>query len=86
MGKTPFAVQLNSDNNNNNNNNNNNEARGRAEVKALCYSPEGRGFEAYEVDFSIYHILPAALGPVIYSASNRNEYQKQRNNVSGDGG
>jgi hypothetical protein len=27
--------------------------------------------------------LPAALGPGVYSASNRNEYQKQENNVSG---
>jgi hypothetical protein len=33
--------------------------------------------------FSIYLILPAALGPRVYSASNRNEYQKQRN-VSGE--
>jgi hypothetical protein len=34
--------------------------------------------------FLIYLILPAALGPGIYSASNRNEYQKQNNNVSGE--
>jgi hypothetical protein len=26
--------------------------------------------------FPFYLILPAALGPVVYSASNRNEYQK----------
>jgi hypothetical protein len=26
-----------------------------------------------EVNFSIYLILPAALGPGVYSASNRNE-------------
>jgi hypothetical protein len=26
--------------------------------------------------FSIYLILPSAVGPVIYSASNRNQYQK----------
>jgi hypothetical protein len=32
---------------------------------------------------SIYLILSAALGPGVYSASNRNEYQKQKNNVSG---
>jgi hypothetical protein len=31
---------------------------------------------------SIYLIFPAALGPGGYSASNRNEYQKQKNNVS----
>jgi hypothetical protein len=34
--------------------------------------------------FSIYLILQVALGPVVDSASNRNEYQKQRNNVSGE--
>jgi hypothetical protein len=34
--------------------------------------------------FSIYLILLAALGPEVYSASNRNEYQKQKNNVSGE--
>jgi hypothetical protein len=34
--------------------------------------------------FSIYLILPAALGPGVHSASNRNEYQKQRKNVSGE--
>jgi hypothetical protein len=29
--------------------------------------------------------LPTALGPGVYSASNRNEYQKhQNNNVSGE--
>jgi hypothetical protein len=33
--------------------------------------------------FSIYLILPAALGPGVYSVSNRNENQKQENNVSG---
>jgi hypothetical protein len=27
-------------------------------------------------------ILPVALGPGVYSASNRNEYQKHKNNVS----
>jgi hypothetical protein len=29
-------------------------------------------------DFSIYLILPAALGPGVYSTSNRNEYQEQK--------
>jgi hypothetical protein len=33
---------------------------------------------------SIYLILLAALGPGLYSASNRNEYQEQKNNVSGE--
>jgi hypothetical protein len=31
-----------------------------------------------EVNFSIYLILPVSLGPGIHSASNRNEYQKQK--------
>jgi hypothetical protein len=32
---------------------------------------------------SIYLILLAVIGPGAYSAFNRNEYQKQENNVSG---
>jgi hypothetical protein len=32
--------------------------------------------------FSMYLILPAALGSGVYSASDRNEYQRQKN-VSG---
>jgi hypothetical protein len=31
---------------------------------------------------SIYLILTAALNPGVHSASNRNEYQRQKNNVS----
>jgi hypothetical protein len=55
-------------------------ARSNAVVKALCYEPEGREFETWwdEWIFSIYLILPAALGPWVYSASNRNECQKQK--------
>jgi hypothetical protein len=34
--------------------------------------------------FSNYLILLAALGHGVYSASNRNEYRKQKNNVSGE--
>jgi hypothetical protein len=34
--------------------------------------------------FSIYLILPATLGPGVYSACNRNEYKKQKNNVLGE--
>jgi hypothetical protein len=34
--------------------------------------------------FSIYLILSAAPSPAVYSASNRNEYQKEKNNVSGE--
>jgi hypothetical protein len=34
--------------------------------------------------FLLYLNLPAALGPGVYSVFNRNEYQKQKNNVSGE--
>jgi hypothetical protein len=37
-----------------------------------------------EVNFNIYLLLPAALCHGVYSASNRNEYQKYKNNVSGE--
>jgi hypothetical protein len=33
---------------------------------------------------SVYLILQAALGPGVYSASNRNEYKKHKNNISGE--
>jgi hypothetical protein len=51
----------------------------------LSYKPEGSKFETQLVErtSSIYILLPAALGPVVHSATNRNEYQKQKNNVSG---
>jgi hypothetical protein len=32
--------------------------------------------------FSICLVFIAALGPRVYSFSNRNEYQRQKNNVS----
>jgi hypothetical protein len=35
-------------------------------------------------ELSSYLILPAALGPGVYTASNRNEDQKHKNNVSGE--
>jgi hypothetical protein len=58
--------------------------RGSFLVKALCYKSESRAFETRWDDFfSIYLILPAALGPGVHSAFNRNEYQKQKNNVFG---
>jgi hypothetical protein len=57
-------------------------ARGSVAVKALCYKPEDRGFETqWDELFSIYLILSAALCREGHSASNRNEYQRQRNNV-----
>jgi hypothetical protein len=61
-------------------------ARDSVLVKALCYKPGGRGFETRwdEWIFSIYLILPAALGPGMHSAYKRNEYRKQKSNVSGE--
>jgi hypothetical protein len=38
------------------------------------------------LDFSIYLILPAALGPGVDSATNRNEYQESRALEEGGGG
>jgi hypothetical protein len=47
---------------------------------------EGHGFETLRGEwiFSIYLILPATLGPGVYSASNRSEYQKQKSDVYGE--
>jgi hypothetical protein len=64
-------------------------ARGSIVVKALCFKPQGRGFQALRGEclfffFPIYLTLPATLGPGVHSASIRNEYQKQKNNVSGE--
>jgi hypothetical protein len=57
---------------------------GSVVVKAVCYTAEALGgSRPDEVNFlSIYLILPAALDPGFYSASDRNEYQKQKKNVS----
>jgi hypothetical protein len=55
-------------------------ARGSVLVKVVCSRPD----EVNEF-FSIYLIHPAALGPGVYSASIRNEYQKQKNYVSAAG-
>jgi hypothetical protein len=53
-------------------------------VKALCCKLEGRGFDPIRC-LLIYLIIPAAVGPRVYSASNINEYQKHKNNnVSGE--
>jgi hypothetical protein len=46
-------------------------------AEALRYKPEG--LDEVNEFFLIYLILPAELGPGFYSASNRNEFQKQKN-------
>jgi hypothetical protein len=59
--------------------------RGSVVIMALYYKPEGRGFDSRWSEFLTYLILPAALGPWVYSASKRNEYRKHiNNNVSGE--
>jgi hypothetical protein len=59
-------------------------ARASVVVEALSYKLEGRAFETQlsQCISSIYLINPVALGLVVHSASKRNEYQKQKNNVS----
>jgi hypothetical protein len=54
-------------------------------LKHYATSLKGAGSRTDEVNefFSIYLILPAALGPGVYSVSKRNGYQKQKNNTSG---
>jgi hypothetical protein len=52
-------------------------------VKTLCYKPKGRGFNP-RGDVLNLPYPSAALGPRVYSASNRNEYQKHKDNVSGE--
>jgi hypothetical protein len=55
----------------------NSGVRGSVVVKALCYKSEGRGFDTRWGEF-------LNLPRVYYSAFNRNEYQKHKNNnVSG---
>jgi hypothetical protein len=44
---------------------------------------KGAGSRPNEMKSSIYIILPTALISGVHPASNRNEYQKQKNNVSG---
>jgi hypothetical protein len=41
--------------------------------------PDGPGLARV---YSIYLILPAVLGPGLYSASNRNEYQRNAGNLT----
>jgi hypothetical protein len=50
---------------------------------ATCHKIAGSRSDEDNYFFPIYLILPAALGPGVYSASNRNESQKYKNNVSG---
>jgi hypothetical protein len=60
--------------------------QGSVAAETLCYKPEGHGFETRRGErySPLYLILPAALGPGVCSASNRKQYQKQKNNVFGE--
>jgi hypothetical protein len=59
--------------------------RQRSALRHYATSRKVAGSRSDEVNelFSMYLILPATLGPGVHSASNRNEYQKQKN-VSGE--
>jgi hypothetical protein len=55
-------------------------------VKALCYKPEGHGFETWWSEW-IFFNLPHPSGrnrPWSLLSLYRNEYQKQKNYVSGE--
>jgi hypothetical protein len=60
--------------------------------KKLCLGLETHGSVVLKagsrpdevIFFSIYVILSAALGPGVHSATSTNEYQEQKNNVSGE--
>jgi hypothetical protein len=47
-------------------------------VEALCYKPEGRGFDFRLCDwiFSLTYSFRVHSGPGVDSVSNRNEYQE----------
>jgi hypothetical protein len=47
-------------------------------VKALCYKQEGRGFETRRGEFLNLPNFSGRIRPWVHSASNRNEYQKQK--------
>jgi hypothetical protein len=59
-------------------------ARCSVVVKPLSNKPEGCGFDTLWGEFFFFQIPPSALGPWVHSASNRNEYQKQKNIVSAE--
>jgi hypothetical protein len=52
--------------------------------KALYYKLEGRGFETNEVNFFNVPNPSGRTRPWVHSAPNRNEYQKWKDNVSGE--
>jgi hypothetical protein len=56
----------------------------RGSVVVTATNRKVAGSVPNEVIFLNLPNLPAALGPGVYSASNRNEYQKHTNNVNGE--
>jgi hypothetical protein len=50
----------------------------------ILFEPEDSRPDEVIQFFSIYLILPAALGRGVYSASNRNKFQKRKEIVSGE--
>jgi hypothetical protein len=56
----------------------------RSSGEGICYKVAGSRPHEVNEFFSIHQIFQAALGSGVHSASNRNEYQKHKNNVSGE--
>jgi hypothetical protein len=59
-------------------------ALGSVMIKALCSKPEGRWFETWWSEYIFFNLpnLSDCTIPGVYSATKRNDYQKQKNNVS----
>jgi hypothetical protein len=53
-------------------------------VKTISWKVAGSRRNVVNQFFSICVFLPDALDPGVHSVSNRNEYQKQKNNVSAE--
>jgi hypothetical protein len=60
-------------------------AHGSVVVKALCYKPEVRGFENQRDELIFFNLSnhSGLTRPWVYSVSNRNEYQKYKNDILG---
>jgi hypothetical protein len=58
--------------------------RGHAVVWRLRHYATSGNVAGSRPDKVNFFILPAALGSGVHSASNTNEYQKQKNSVSGE--
>jgi hypothetical protein len=51
-------------------------------VKAICYKAKGRGFETLRGELNCFNLPNPSARTGVYSISDRNEYERQKNNVS----